>query len=152
MKSMAFDLDNLTKAVGALGSLVGLAGKAGTVEYNRNVIELQQALIATQRDMQTLIDENAQLRNELSGLQSRTFHHSVEWKMNVDGQEEGPFCPVCRADSGKEMPLKLMGPHISNAELIIFACPKDHTGGKGRDTVYLIPKPLLKADRYGPRL
>ena len=39
---MALDLDNLTKAVGALGSLVGLAGKADTVEYNRNVIELRK--------------------------------------------------------------------------------------------------------------
>ena len=145
---MALDLDNLSKALAALGSLVGLAGKANTVEYNRNVIEMQQALIATQRDMQALMDENTRLHSELAGLQSRIFHHSVEWKRNVDGQEDGPFCPICRAD-GQDMPLRFRGAHNTNAELAIFSCPKEHKApGRGWEITYEIPKRLVRIGRY----
>jgi hypothetical protein len=148
---MAFDLTNLTGALTALGSLVGLANNASSVEFNQKLIEVQQCLIGTQIDFLRLIEENSKLKAELQKEQSYDFHHSVSWKKQTDGAEEGPYCPICLA--GKiEMRLESKGRHATNDKLWIFSCPVRHVKpGEGRNAHYHLPKDLLKENLYGER-
>ena len=82
---MPFELSNLSAALTALGSLVGLANKADTVEFNQKLIEVQKGLMATQVDFMKLLDENAMLKAELTRVHAYDFHHSVIWKKCPDG-------------------------------------------------------------------
>jgi hypothetical protein len=143
-----FDASNLTAALTAIGSLIGLAGKADTVEFNQKIIEVQKGLIATQVDFLKLIEENVRLKADLENGKMWEFHHSVSWKKLPGGTEEGPYCPACRADR-REMPLTMRGLHVSNPDVFLFSCSVDHGQSRQpRGGLFQIPKNLIKEDRY----
>ncbi len=138
---MNFDLSNLTAALSALGSLVGLASKANTVEFNQQVIEVQKSLLALQSDVTKLLDENRNLKEQLEMERSYSFHHSVNWKKQQDGSEFGPLCPVCLSE-GKVLPLQLRA-RMRNRPAFSFECAHDHGG-----LIFELPGALIPKDRY----
>jgi len=143
---VALDLTNITAALSALGSLIGLANKANTVEFNQKLIEVQKVLIAIQGDFTKLSDENSQLKDELERERSYVFHHSVSWKQRPDGTQDGPFCPFCLS-KGTVLPLRARRRAQSGG--ITFECIEDHTVGALRDrVVYVLPEDLIPKDRY----
>jgi hypothetical protein len=140
---MTLELSNLTAALSALASLVGLANKSNTVEFNQKLIELQQRLIAIQGDFATLMDENRRLKEQLDAERNYSFHHSVTWKKLADGSETGPFCPVCMSE-GKEVPSRLRGNYTRG---LGFQCVHDH-GGTLSEKTFVLPEELIPKDRY----
>ena len=137
------DLGFFVAATSALSSLIGLAGKADTVEYNRQVIELQRALMEAQVAMQKLTSRCS----ELEAQSQWTFHHSVDWKLNLDGTEDGPYCPICRAD-GKVMPLAVSRGIPKDQTQRGFVCPIEHERTIRTSSSYYVPSHLVKDNRY----
>lgn len=107
-------------------ALTGIAKDVNNIEFNQKIIELQQKLLEIQIEYGNLLDENRALRDEVEASRTYAFHHSVNWKKLADGNEEGPFCPICFAEKKTMMPLEYRGPYSANKQMNLFVCPIRH--------------------------
>jgi len=150
---MNFDFVALSGALGALKALTGIAKDVNNVEFNQQLIELQQKLLDVQSDYGKLMDENRALRVEIEEGKAYDFHHSVYWKKLPDGSEMGPLCPICYGEKQKVMPLKSHGKHASQPNVMLFSCPILHVPqGRGLEARYQIPADLIPAERYSAQI
>jgi hypothetical protein len=146
---MPLDLTSVGGALSALKALTGIAKDVNNIEFNQKIIELQQKLLEIQIDFGNLLDENRALKDAVEASKAYDFHHSVNWKKLADGNEAGPFCPICFADKGRLMPLEFHGTHMDDKSLLIFTCPIQHVArGQGLNTSYNLPSDLIPPDRY----
>jgi hypothetical protein len=150
---MALDLTAVTGALGALRALTSIAKDVNNIEFNQKIIEMQQKLLEIQIDYGNLLDENRALKDELEASKAYDFHHSVIWKKLSDGNETGPFCPICLAEKKMIMPLEYRGPYSANKEMNLFVCPIRHVPkGEGMNVSYLVPALLIPEERYTKRV
>ena len=147
---MALDMTAVTGALTALKSLTGIAKDVNNIEFNQKIIKLQQKLLDIQTNFSALLDENRSLRSEIEAGKAYELHHSVLWKKLPDGSDLGPYCPICRGDQGKEMPLHYRGPLNTDAAILLFSCPIQHVA-KGRDGTSCITSPKHSCRRNGLR-
>ena len=146
---MPLDMTAVTGALAALKALTGIAKDVNNIEFNQKIIELQQKLLDIQIDYSALLDENRALKAEIEAGKAYELHHSVIWKKLRDGSEAGPFCPICRGEHGKEMPLHFRGPLNTDEEILLFSCPIQHVAkGEGRNVTYHVPKALVPEGRH----
>ena len=144
---MPLDMTAVTGALAALKALTGIAKDVNNIEFNQKTIELQQKLLDIQIGYSALVDENRALKAEIEASKAYELHHSVFWRNLPDGSEVGPFCPICRGEHGREMPLHFRGP--LDEETLLFSCPIQHVvKGEGRNVSYHVPKALVPEGRY----
>lgn len=125
-----------------------------TLQASQLVTEANGKLFDVQQQALALQAENQQLRVEIERFRSFVFHHSVNWRVQPDGSEDGPFCPTCVAE-GTDMRLVLRE-HVDQTQAFWHLhCPKSHVApskapdpGRTREPVYSIPKELVPENQY----
>ncbi len=154
-----FDPASISAALGSAKAILDLLKGANdaqlAIKISGEVANVQGRLIDVQQQALALQAENQQLRGEIEKFRSSSFHHSVNWRLLVDGSEDGPFCPVC-AGEGVDMRLTLRGVVDQTGPMWHLQCPKTHKVGvgaegimgKGRELSYPIPKELVPENRY----
>jgi hypothetical protein len=150
-----FDPVSIGAALTSIRALVEISKNVNdaqlALKISGEIANLQGRLIEVQQQALALQDENQQLRSEIGKLRTSTFHHSVNWRVQPDGSEDGPFCPVC-AGEGVEMRLTLGDNLYQGGAVWYFRCPKrHHPAGTILELSYEIRKELVPPDRYSPR-
>jgi hypothetical protein len=149
-----FDPATMGAALASLKTIVDLMRNANdaqlSLKISGEVAQVQGRLLDVQQQALTLHFENERLRAENEKLRSRVFHHSVNWRILLDGTEDGPFCPIC-ASEGRDMRLAMSRGIPLDQTVWHFVCPPDHvpTSG-GRQHYYAVPKALVPEGRYVP--
>jgi hypothetical protein len=126
------------------------------MRVSAEVANIQGQLIDVQQQTLRIQQENQELRSEVDRFKVFRQHHSVLWRENNTGGEDGPFCPVCHSD-GRETRLAIAPRYDQTREYWTLWCPKSHidprvkpqgfTPMKGEPT-YRVPKHLVPADYF----
>jgi hypothetical protein len=128
-------------------SNVGMKITAELGNIQGQLIEVQQKTISIQQ-------KNQELRDELQRYKSFTFHHSVAWRRLPDSPEDGPFCPICIAES-LEMHLLPVNGVDQTREYWFLYCPTAHEKAQGAipapGPYFHIPKNLVPEGHYAVR-
>ena len=122
-----------------------------SMRVTSEIASLQGKLIDVQQQVLTTQAESEELRAENQRLRTSHFHHGVNWRTQPDGAEDGPFCPICVAES-TEMRLQLRKVDQSGP-LLQFECPKKHQLASSINTsMRQVPKNLYQKTAILPAL
>jgi|SRR5271165_6067662 len=126
------------------------------LKVSSEVANIQGKLIDVQQQTLTIQQENQELRSQLNKFKTFKHHHSVMWRINEDGTEDGPFCPPCNAE-GRDTRLGIV-PHADQTrDYWILYCPKGHLDPRAKqqgwtppkqEPTYRLPKTLLPEDYF----
>ncbi len=126
---------------------VGMKITAELGNIQGQLIDVQQKAISIQQ-------KNQELHDELQRYKSFTFHHSVAWRRLPDSPQDGPFCPICIAESLEIHLLPVDGVDQTREYWFLY-CPTGHEKAKGIATApgpyFYVPKNLVPENCYAVR-
>ena len=86
--------------------LLDLVKKGATLEAQQQIIELQEAHLATREENVRLLEEVAALKKKLSDTDAIKWEEPYYF-VERHGARDGPYCQVCKDADGKLIRLEL---------------------------------------------
>ncbi len=80
--------------------------KAGNVEAQEKIMALREEHLRLKEECLQLREDNQHLKSRIETEASYRFESPYYWKIASDGNEEGPYCQVCKDGSGKGIRLQ----------------------------------------------
>ena len=126
------------------------------MKVSSEVANIQGKLIDVQQQTLTIQQENQELRNQLDKFKTFKHHDSVMWRLNLDGTEDGSFCPPCHAE-GRESRLAIAPRYDQKRDFWMLWCPMSHVDPKviprgwapmKEEPLYRVPKLLIPKNYF----
>ena len=84
--------------------IVELIKKGATFEAQEKILELRESAMDLQEENLSLREELSKLKAIIKKSESLSFENGVYW-FEKNSKKEGPFCPTCYDNNGKEIRL-----------------------------------------------